>query len=103
MIKDNIRQRRSLDITSSTYIGGSVDGGRAKGQKRTDADRSSVRNGQGRVRGDTKVTTRDERSSESQNLVRGESEIKRLRDSGPGTKDVQDCLVASFDGQNRTC
>jgi len=86
-----------------TYIGGSVDSGRAESQKRTDPNRSSVRNGQRLVRGDAEVTTRNKWSSQSQNLTRGESEIERLWDGSSGIENVQDRLVASFGGQNRTC
>ena len=86
-----------------TYIGGSVDSGRAESQKRADPNRPGVRNGQRLVRRDTEVTTRNKRSSQSQNLARGESEIERLRDGSSGIENVQDRLVASFGGQNRTC
>ena len=100
--KDNIHQKRFLDITDSTYIGGSVDSGRAEGQKGTNPNRSSVRNGQRRVRRDTKVTTRNKRSSQCQNFIRSKSEIERLWNGSSGIKNVQDRLVTSFDGQNRT-
>jgi len=87
---------------ATTYIGGSINGRRAEGQRRADANRSSVRDGQGWVCRDAQVTARDERSSKSQNLIRGESEIERLRDSSSSTKNIQDRLVASFDSQDRT-
>ena len=87
---------------NTTYIGGSVDSRRAEGQRRPDGNISSVCDGQGRVRRNTKIATRDERSSERQNLTWGESEIERLWNGGSGIKNVQDRLMASLDGQNRT-
>jgi hypothetical protein len=98
---DGARQTANQHLTEET-ISGSIDGRRAEGQKRANANRSGVRNGQGWVRGDAEVATRNEGSSESQNLIRHESEIEGLRDSGSGVKDVQDRLVASFDGQDST-
>jgi len=81
---------------------GALEAGSAEGQKCADGNKSGVRDGQGWVRGYTKVTARNERSSEGQNLIRGESEIERLRDGGPSIENVQNRLVTSFDSQNRT-
>ena len=51
---------------------------------------------------DTNLAVRDELASDRKDLIREQRDVKRLRDRDPVAQDVEDRLVASLDGKNRS-
>jgi hypothetical protein len=87
---------------NDAHIGGTVDGRRAKGQPGSWRNSTGVSDCESGICWNANIAWPiEERTSNSQNLIRGKGNIKGRWDGGSCAREhVENCLMASLDGQD---